>query len=203
MNRQYHLQFHNREVRRVPEDWVHPAGVNEYSTSTDGPKELHFLPFELQKVVTPGVAENDCMPCWSREEASYVQLYCNAYAGIPVSPVFASESELASWLAAQAQDAQSEMVTHPSYGEWLAFICHSLASGDSALWPEETHGVPGLMDPSLILLGENEETTRVFVNGCEIGSLTYDDMGWSGMTTTRQLLTSMAEELGVSIIEAN
>lgn len=203
MNRQYHLQFHNREVRRVPEGWVHPTGVNEYSTAADGPKELHFLPFELQKAVHPGVAENECMPCWSREEASHVQLYCNAYAGIPISPVFASESELASWLEAQDQDAQSDMTTYPSYGEWLAFICHSLVSGDSALWPEETHGAPGLMDPSLILLDENEETTRVFVNGSEIGSLTYDALGWSGMDTTRQLLADMAEALGVPIIEAN
>lgn len=203
MNRQYHLQFHNREVRRVPEGWVHPTGVNEYSTATDGPKELHFLPFELQQSVNSGVAPAECMPYWSREEATHLQLYCNAYAGIPVSPVFAAESELASWLEAQGQNAPSDLNTHPSYGEWLAFICHSLAIGDSALWPEESHGVPGLMGPSLILLGENEETARVFVNGCEIGSLTYDDMGWSGMTTTRQLLTNMAEELGVSIIEAN
>lgn len=199
----HYPQFHNREVRRVPDNWTHPAGMTEYSNDATGPKELHFLPYEEQKALTPGVAEADCMPSWTREEASHLQLYLNAHTGIPISPVFASESELAAWLEEQASADQAGNSLCPSYGEWLAFICHSLANGDSALWPEESHSVPGLLDPSLILLSENDETTRVFVNGSEIGSLTYDAMGWSGMDTARQLLASMAEVLNLPVIEAS
>lgn len=189
--------FLYRDVRRVPADWKHPTGPNEYSADTTGAKELHFLPYDLMKLRGHDVLPDECMPRWSREEATHIQLYFNGYAGIPLSPVFELEADLAEWIASHPR-LSSDSSARPGFAEWLAFIRNQLKSTDSVLWPEPSE-VLAKQTNGLCFLAVNDSHTRVFVNGAEIGQLTFDELGWSGMDTSRQLLISMAKSLGMPV----
>lgn len=47
----------------------------------------------------------------------------------------------------------------------------------------------------------NDETIEVYVKGDYIGTMTYTELGWSGMSAAEQLLKDMAEALGVTVVE--
>lgn len=55
--------------------------------------------------------------------------------------------------------------------------------------------------PELGLKRVNEETTEVYVKGEYIGTFTYTDMGWSGMSAAERLVTDLAEAMGMTVVE--
>jgi hypothetical protein len=94
----------NREIRRVPPDWIHP-------TITDYAAQGRFgTTVRIQHVALSGndmrqyydasemPDDKDFMPKWTEEEATHWQMYETCSEGMPISPVFEDPHALADWL---------------------------------------------------------------------------------------------------------
>ena len=91
-----------REIRSVPLDWKHPTDANG-----------HYIPLLDQSyreamdewsTVYPDEDEPDpadYRPDWDESTATAYQVYETVTEGTPVSPVFATTSELRAWLLGQ------------------------------------------------------------------------------------------------------
>lgn len=52
-----------------------------------------------------------------------------------------------------------------------------------------------------IISAANEESFRVELNGKEVGCANYDNDGWSGMSSIKKIVRSIAKELGIEVIQ--
>lgn len=129
-----------REVRRVPENWVHP--IDE---SKNHPRPLHDEDYDTAIEtwwagreawkVKPHEGFEDCTyedyegnapqpecyrPKWKEEERTHLQMYETCSEGTPISPVMKTSEELARWLADNKASAFGSMTA--TYEQWLATI---------------------------------------------------------------------------------
>lgn len=113
-----------REVRKVPKDWVHPVGNNGPVPLFD---RMSYEPSEIAEGIRDGWLKDeppnyglDIMPQWNEEEKTHFQMYETCSEGTPISPVMATEEELARWLADNRASACGKMTA--TYEQWLAMI---------------------------------------------------------------------------------
>lgn len=115
----------SREVRRVPANWQHPRKMN------GSYKEL-FDTESVEEIANTLVADtglnpedamnratSECMPKWSDTEATHYMLYETVSAGTPVSPAFATTTELAKWCAEHPEETMWNL----SLEDWVK-ICN-------------------------------------------------------------------------------
>ena len=120
-----------RECRRVAPDWKHPKTDGRYVP-------LHgrdILEFWDEEDGDPQFEESELMPDWTSEQATHYQMYEDTTEGTPISPVFATPEELATWLVENNASAFAGQTA--TYDGWLR-----VAQGGSA--PSAVFGSQGL-----------------------------------------------------------
>jgi hypothetical protein len=120
-----------REVRRVPENWIHPRDERGnlipldtgYKKSAEG-----FLKLAVNEGLQAAIDDygqapdkNKYMPEWPEEECTHYQMYETTSEGTPISPVMPTPESLAKWLADTGASAFGPMTS--SYEEWLT-VCN-------------------------------------------------------------------------------
>jgi len=146
----------NREVRRVPVNWIHPTYIEVHTGN------VRFWPlfdrfsdafakwltdFDRIRAGVLTDVERECYPCglvdwlldegippnpynympdWPDEERTHFMMYETTSKGTPVSPAFLTPEELARWLTATNAHIFARDTT--SYDVWLR-----IAKGDNTL----------------------------------------------------------------------
>ena len=130
-----------REVRMVPEGWVHPRYTNEDaerpqlvgrfkplypgecypSRLAEFMKDLNEqgMQYALDQNGNPP-DENDYMPNWPEAERTHYMMYEDTSEGTPISPAFATPEELARWLADNGASSFGDDTA--TYEQWL-YVC--------------------------------------------------------------------------------
>lgn len=130
-----------REVRKVPANWQHPKKENgdyqpmnnysyeetfnewleernEFKEQNNGWKDKDGNAFEDLYGKAP--VSRYYMPDWNEEEKTHFMMYENISEGTPISPAFATEEELARWLA--DNKANAGYYSNATYEQWLSAI---------------------------------------------------------------------------------
>jgi hypothetical protein len=128
-----------REVRRVPQNWVHPRNPRtvEYIPLLEGPFSERLTEWEAGKLLW-GLGcqraldasyeelygdrprQEDYMPEWPEEKKTHLQMYETCSEGTPISPVMKTPEELAHWLADNKASACGKETA--TYEQWLCAI---------------------------------------------------------------------------------
>lgn len=136
-----------REVRRVPENWIHPVDdhgnhipLHDGMDLTDAMREwdegaekwAEGLRSDGNGGWVPLDADDDGtfedwegarpsyegrMPNWPESERTHFMMYENTSEGTPISPAFATPEDLARWLADTGASAFADMTA--TYERWL------------------------------------------------------------------------------------
>jgi len=135
-----------RELRKVPENWVHPKEngrlVPLYGRSYEeeakewdigeskwkegliedfnGGWKLNDTNFSYEEWVGSRPLEEDYMPDWPEEERTHLMMYEDTSEGTPISPAFETPEALATWLADSG--ASSNGSSTATYEQWLSTI---------------------------------------------------------------------------------
>lgn len=113
-----------REVRRVPENWVHPTHWR-YKKLVHTPLLPADLYIEACKEYETGEREEkpvltDYMPFFIETETTHYQMYEDCSEGTPISPVCDSPESLAHWLADNGASSFGDETA--TYDEWMKMI---------------------------------------------------------------------------------
>jgi hypothetical protein len=111
-----------REVRRVSKDWEHPK--DEKGNYIPMHDEFVYNKEEIEEGLRDGWLKDDppfygcdVMPQWTEEEKTHYQMYENVTEGTPISPVFETPEELATWLVESGADSGAGR--RATYEQWL------------------------------------------------------------------------------------
>lgn len=136
-----------RKVRMVPSTWEHPKKNGKFIPLLNGPfapdlanwaeealqwdngfrrnySDNTFAPRTSDETGTYAEWAGECprqedyMPEWSADVATFLMMYETTTEGTPISPAFATPEELAHWLADTGASAFGDMTA--SYDAWLA-----------------------------------------------------------------------------------
>jgi hypothetical protein len=99
-------------ARHVTESWQHPCDDDGFLIP------LYVSP-EHARAFADFDPDAECMPDWPASVKTHLQMYDGIAKAIPVSPIFATPSDLAHWLATH-NDASAGM--GESFEGWLGVI---------------------------------------------------------------------------------
>ena len=112
-----------RELRRVPENWLHPK--DEQVSYIPLLTEFSYSDDEVEEGLRDGWLTGDppnygcgVMPQWAESQKTHFQMYEDTSEGTPISPVMPSIELLAKWLADTGASAFGGMSA--TYEQWLA-----------------------------------------------------------------------------------
>lgn len=113
-----------REARRVPARWKHPKKQGEYVPMH---QEFPYTKEEVQEGLRAGWLSGRppyygvrVMPRWTPKQRTHFQMYENTSEGTPISPVMASEEDLARWLSDNRSNAFAGQTA--TFDQWLSTI---------------------------------------------------------------------------------
>lgn len=119
----------SRAVRKVPAGWEHPRNeqgdyipMHEFSPSWNEDEIKEGLREGWLTGELPPDFGVPVMPDWPDSERTHYQMYEETTEGTPISPVMATPTELARWLADNEASAFGGITA--TYEQWLA-VCSS------------------------------------------------------------------------------
>ena len=118
----------SREIRRVPEYWLHPKNsYDRYIPLLGGDYQEDLEEWEARedKEGESRPEKHEYMPDWPEEELTHIMMYETTSEGTPKSPAFPKDKpeELARWLVAQKVTSFGPRTS--SYESWLNMITGS------------------------------------------------------------------------------
>jgi hypothetical protein len=126
----------SREVRMVPEGWNHPTQWHERHDRMTGQLRMQselkpLFDYRPKDDADPDDADydpSDYMPDFPAGTATWFVMYETCSEGTPISPAFATTTELARWLADTGASSFGQMTA--TYEQWLRMcdVGHSFGS---------------------------------------------------------------------------
>lgn len=126
-----------REIRRVPPNWEHPKDENGHHRPLfDRTYDQALADWQEHDDADPDYKPNPAhyRPAFAEGEATHYQVYEDVTEGTPVSPVFATLSEVEQWLIKQGHSPEAARAFCKS-GWAPSFVMFSKPSSERVLLP--------------------------------------------------------------------